>query len=231
MTCSISYCDSDVKIKKFQLCGKHYENFRRTGDPISLHEKKRLAPKASCEVSGCTRAARARGLCNRHYENLRRYGDAVPQRDRPLNKRLREIGWDITERGCWEWRGFRNELGYGIFSAERLGLVHARAHRVVYEHLTGDEVGDRVLRHRCDNPPCVNPAHLETGTQADNINDMMERGRHWLHLRTECKHGHDLTLPGATREARRGERVYMACVECARRRAREYARRIRSQEQ
>jgi hypothetical protein len=33
------------------------------------------------------------------------------------------------------------------------------------------------VRHRCDNPPCQNPAHLELGTQADNVADMMTRRR------------------------------------------------------
>lgn len=218
-TCSVPHCESGAKTRGY--CAKHYENFRRTGDPISKHEKKRLAPKPPCGVDGCGRDARSKGLCNRHYENLRNYGDPVPQRDHPLDERLREVGWDITASGCWEWRGARNELGYGLISAERQGIVGARAHRLMYELTTGDLLEDRVLRHKCDNPSCVNPDHLEPGSQRDNMRDMADRGRQWTRTRTECPKGHDLTLPGATFNLN-------ACRECDRDRKRRYAQRRRA---
>lgn len=61
----------------------------------------------------------------------------------------------------------------------------------MYSELVGDP--GPVLRHRCDNPPCINPAHLEPGTQADNVRDMAERGRHWMHGKTHCPNGHEYT--------------------------------------
>ncbi len=77
--------------------------------------------------------------------------------------------------GCWEWTGAKTHFGYGKMMIA--GKV-VRAHRVSYELHVGAIPSELLIRHRCDNPACVNPDHLEPGTQADNIQDMMERGRH-----------------------------------------------------
>jgi len=184
--------------------------------------------KPKCAVDECPRPIRKRQFCNRHYENLRKYGNPVPQRDRSLETRLREVGWTITASGCWEWNGKRNEHGYGIFSVKRLGFDGVRAHRVMYEHLKEPIPAGLVLRHNCDNPPCVNPEHLVPGTVADNVTDMMVRGRHWRTGRTECDNGHDLTVAGATKAVttRRGPQTL--CVECDRDRKRRYSQRKRA---
>lgn len=50
-------------------------------------------------------------------------------------------------------------------------------HRHVYEAIHGEIPFGMVVRHRCDNDRCFNPAHLEIGTLADNVRDMDERGR------------------------------------------------------
>jgi hypothetical protein len=175
-----------------------------------------------CAASGCDRPAKTLGYCNRHYENLRKYGDPIPRRDRDLDTRLREVGWTVTPSDCWEWNGKRNDNGYGIFNALRHGVKGERAHRAVYQHLTGETLpDDELLRHKCDNPPCVNPEHLIPGTHQDNSNDMVERRRHWMHGRTVCDAGHDLTKPGATRDYADGSR----CVTCRRERTRRYEQR------
>jgi len=76
---------------------------------------------------------------------------------------------------CWEWAGSRTDYGYGrITYADRF----IYAHRAAWELNNQVEVGDTlVVRHTCDNPPCVNPGHLIPGTQADNLHDMVVRGR------------------------------------------------------
>lgn len=75
---------------------------------------------------------------------------------------------------CWLWTGARNDFGYGLLV---WGDHQTRAHRVSYEIHVGPVNPDDVVRHDCDNPPCVNPEHLQVGTHADNVNDKVSRGR------------------------------------------------------
>jgi HNH endonuclease len=219
-TCSIEGCDGKHYGQGY--CQRHYWRSKRHGDPGEADRQRKPAGATTplCAAEGCGREARGTTYCNRHYENLRRYGNPIPRHDRPLGERLREIGWTLTESGCWEWNGNRHRNGYGMFDAKNLGYVHAKAHRVVYEHRVGPIPDGLELRHTCDNPPCVNPEHLLPGTHAENMADMVERGRHAAHSRTECRNGHDLTLPGAVRSFTRRrngrETRENECVECAR---------------
>ena len=80
----------------------------------------------------------------------------------------------VTDRGCWEWLGATIKDGYGTISTpEGVKLVH----RVSYEHFIGPIPVGLIVRHKCDNPPCVFPSHLEIGTARDNAQDMLDRGR------------------------------------------------------
>jgi hypothetical protein len=97
-------------------------------------------------------------------------------RRRPLAERF----WEkVARRGsddCWPWTAVCTPAGYGVFAYSST-IKAARAHRVAWELVNGQiPEGMRVL-HRCDNPPCVNPAHLFLGTDADNIHDSMAKGR------------------------------------------------------
>jgi predicted XRE-type DNA-binding protein len=73
---------------------------------------------------------------------------------------------------CWEWQRSRFSFGHGRF---RLGKKIVGAHRVAYELAFGPIPEGLDILHGCDNPPCCNPAHLHTGTQADNTREAVER--------------------------------------------------------
>jgi hypothetical protein len=91
---------------------------------------------------------------------------------RPMEVRF----WEKVRRGtpeqCWEWTGSRNK-GYGQINIHRKAC---KAHRVAWSLAHGDP-GEQHVLHRCDNPPCCNPAHLFLGDQRANVLDMYRKGR------------------------------------------------------
>jgi hypothetical protein len=81
----------------------------------------------------------------------------------------------IQDDGCWAWMGARITSGYGQICFNGRQLL---THRVSYEVHKGPITNGMVIRHSCDIPWCVNPDHLEMGTQQDNISDKVAKGRH-----------------------------------------------------
>lgn len=84
------------------------------------------------------------------------------------------------ENGCWLWIGAKckgtskGAFYYGFFQDNY--KMHY-AHRWIWAHEHGEIPPGLVVMHTCDNPLCVNPAHLRLGTQKDNIRDRDEKGR------------------------------------------------------
>lgn len=75
---------------------------------------------------------------------------------------------------CWIWKGALDEYGYGKYKVE--GKTK-KAHRVAYEIFLEKIPPGKIVCHMCDNPQCVNPHHLWTGTQKDNMQDRSKKGR------------------------------------------------------
>lgn len=103
--------------------------------------------------------------------------------------------WEKVEKGpgCWIWTGARSE-NYGHF--KKHGKV-CRAHVVSYELATGNPVPYRMyVLHRCDNPPCVNPAHLFLGDHQANMTDKKTKNRASRPPRGEANWNAKLTEQG-----------------------------------
>lgn len=76
--------------------------------------------------------------------------------------------------GCWIWKKAIRKDGYGItWYNGNTDYIH----RVSYRIFNGDFDPAFIIRHTCDNPSCCNPAHLVIGSDQDNSNDMVNRGR------------------------------------------------------
>lgn len=83
--------------------------------------------------------------------------------------------------GCWLYMGCRNKDNYGAIRVNG----HYLAHRLTWTLENGPIPEDMHVLHRCDNPPCCNPAHLWLGDDFDNRQDSIAKGRHAFGERTK----------------------------------------------
>src|SRR5690348_10986478 len=81
----------------------------------------------------------------------------------------------VMPSGCIEWTGPKLHNGYGKFTVT--SSLCLRAHRVAYAEAFGPIPEGMMVMHRCDNRICINPAHLELGTNADNVADRDRKKR------------------------------------------------------
>lgn len=124
-----------------------------------------------------------------YAEHIPEISDSVEAFDKILDKLLAtqptDNGWGEIDKArfwikvnqtvtCWEWDGYKNKDGYGVFKVAQKTML---AHRVAYQIVNGVIPDNLLVLHQCDNPCCVNPTHLVTGTQDDNMKDMAKKGR------------------------------------------------------
>ena len=197
-----------------------------------------------CVVKGCDARADARELCRAHYARWHKHGRFTTANDvSPAVRFWSKVDRSAGPDGCWPWLGGVSDAGYGRFrsagSRAKGSAIYGAAHRWAYEETNGRIPDGYVLDHachgrdeacpggsRCPHRRCVNPAHLEPVTQAENVRRGMAGAatgaRHAA--RTHCKHGHAFT-PENTRVTKTGVRV---CRTCARVKALAWYRRQRA---
>lgn len=117
---------------------------------------------------------------------------------------------------CWNWTGALQTRGYGSvgISDGRTSLAHRRS----YELLVGPIPEGLTIDHLCFNKRCINPAHLEPVTGAENTRRSLAR-------QTHCKSGHPLFGENLRIQVRNGN-AHRICLTCSREYKREYMRKV-----
>lgn len=157
---------------------KHYYRMRRAGKIKVLTVKK----YDKCAVESCSSLVGSEGglgFCNKHYQRFKKHGSphtVILEKLKGSNvKEKIEQNYTVDGKGCWIWQGGKTNAGYGSINIgdKNTALVH----RLAYELWVGKIPEGLFVCHHCDVRDCINPKHLFVGTNQDNIDDKVKKGR------------------------------------------------------
>jgi hypothetical protein len=161
--CAYDDCTGLAHAKGY--CPTHYQRFKRYGS-ADLPER----AKAECLAAGCTSSNYSNGLCIAHYQRLRSTGLL----DLPSVVERLVVSYQVAVTGCWLWTPQPDANGYGRISInDRVQY----AHRVSWETFIGPIPEGLTIDHLCRVRRCINPAHLEPVTLAENVRREMSARR------------------------------------------------------
>lgn len=167
-TCSIEGCERASR--KRGWCSTHYTRWRRHGDPTVC-----LRGENVCGVDGCENPYRCSGYCDLHYRRWMTSGDPLAVSFIKGDDHARFWSKVAVTPSCWLWLGMVDRDGYGVLEVSGR---FTRAHRFAYEALIGPIAEglhlDHVHARGCRQKNCVNPAHLEQVTPAENNRRKLE---------------------------------------------------------
>ena len=142
----------------------------------------------------------------------------MPRRYKSDRHRIEE-NVTVQPDGCWTWGLARTGGGYGV-------VGQTMAHRFSYEVFVGPIPDGLTLDHLCENPPCVNPDHLEPVTLAENLRRSHRSPRLSRNqAKTHCPKGHPYDEANTGIHGQTGQRICRPCHR-ARNNARYAARRV-----
>ena len=174
--CKVDGCGG--RVRSLGLCGMHYSRQLRKGSTF-LAEKPTV-----CVVDGCENKPRSLGMCQMHYDRKLRHSDPLCSRSYFTEPHetvfMKYVEKPENESDCWNWKGAMTN-GYGKF---RMGLKSVTASRAAWLLFMppDPDFSKKLVCHSCDNPRCVNIAHLFLGTTQDNVDDKIIKKRFWSKL-------------------------------------------------
>lgn len=125
-----------------------------------------------------------------------------------MNREVFYTNFKKADNGCVEWLLSGTSQGYGRVRYKGKKFL---THRLMWEFEKGPIPEGMQVLHKCDNPSCANVDHLFLGTNQDNVDDKMMKGREPHSKRTHCKNGHEFTKEN-TRQ--RSDGCGRECIKC-----------------